>query len=116
MSERTQVDEAARWFLRLQEESTDAQAFLAWQRWINAAPANRIAYDEIEETILQLRIPVTPALPSSAEMARDDYDGSMSIEDWKRRQQTPKRSTVRYALAAGVALAVVTGGYLSHAH
>jgi transmembrane sensor len=118
MSERTHIDEAARWFLRLQEDSANAQTFLEWQRWLNAAPEHRIAYDEIEETILQLRVPTSPPLPSPEQMAQDDYDGSMPIADWNRSRSAGQRPRphVWYGLAASVALVLGTAGFFFHAH
>lgn len=116
MSNRTHADDAARWFLRLQDESTNTQVFLEWQRWMNAAPAHRTAYEEIEETIFRLEIPVTPQLPSAEELAADDYDGSVPVEEWPTRNPrhavvTPRAATRRYAMAAGIAaMGLLAGG------
>lgn len=113
MSDRTHIDDAARWFLRLQDSGTDANVFLEWQRWMNQSPAHRTAYSEIEETYLLFKIPVTPPLPSDHELAGDDYDGSVPVEEWQpsRTGRTPAR-TRRYALAAGVAAMAIAAGML----
>lgn len=116
MSDRTHIDDAARWFLRLQDSGTDANVFLEWQRWMNQSPAHRTAYSEIEETYLLFKIPAVPPLPSDQELASDDYDGSVPVEEW-RPGGTPAR-TRRYALAAGIAaMAIAAGGLWQwHAH
>jgi transmembrane sensor len=100
------VDEAARWFLRLQEDDANAQTFIEWQRWLNASPEHRTAYEEIEQTALQLRGPISPPLPSLEELADDDYDGSIPIAQWKQQRPKQMRASLRFALAAGVALAI----------
>ncbi len=112
MSNRTHIDDAARWFLRLQDDATDARVFLEWQRWMNASTAHRTAYAEIEETFLRLRTPIAPPLPSDEELAADDYDGSVSVEEWRDRPPSPatfpppsaRTWMKRYALAAGIAM------------
>jgi len=116
MSARTHVDDAARWFLRLQDSGTDARVFLEWQRWMNDSAAHRAAYAEIEETYLQLNIPHRPPLPSDQELAADDYDGSVPVEEWHGATANPAIGspapvrTMRYALAAGVAAMAVAAG------
>jgi transmembrane sensor len=110
-------EEAARWFLRLQEDDANAQTFLEWQRWLNASPEHRNAYDEIEQTALQLRAPISPPLPSPEELAEDDYDGSIPIAQWQQQQRpTRMRSSLRYALAASVALAVSITSFVLYDH
>jgi transmembrane sensor len=122
------ADQAARWFLRLQESSADAATFIEWQRWLSAAPENRAAYEDIESVVLRLsRVPVMPRLPSAQEMAQDTYDGSQSIAEWKRLQaaaQLRARSgnpqpvnrgwsrVNRFRVAASFAVIALTGGLL----
>ena len=58
----------------------------------------------IEQTMLRLKIPVKPPLPSVEEMAADEYDGSMSIEEWQSLPRSTRESSfVRFAMAAGLA-------------
>jgi transmembrane sensor len=81
------ADQAAHWFLRLQESTADSATFIEWQAWLNAAPENRAAYEEIEDVVLRLgRVAVVPQVPSAQEMAQDAYDGSQSIAEWKSLQ------------------------------
>lgn len=139
MDNRTPMDEAARWFLRLQSASADAATFQEWQHWLNASPDHRTAYDEVEETILRVRrVQSPPPLPSAEEMAADTYDGSLSVSQWTRNRAASvqpsfsmareKKTTVsgdrpptrkwartarfRFAVAAGLAGAVLAIGWL----
>ena len=50
----TVADQAARWFLRLQENTASSQSFIEWQQWLNAAPEHRVVYEQIEDTVLRL--------------------------------------------------------------
>ena len=126
MSKSTHVDQAAHWFLRLQDESADARTFLEWQRWLTASPKHREAYEEVEETILRmghihshLRLPSSEELAAMSrtpakELAADAYDGSVSVSEWKR--STAKRSgwssRVAYALAASLVAVGLFGAWV----
>ena len=103
---REALENAARWFTRLESDAANAQTFADWQQWLCAAPEHRVAYDEIEDTVLRLKRGATsPALPSEEEMSTDGYDGSVSVAEWRRRtiarNEGPKTGR---ALAAGVAV------------
>lgn len=111
MADRTAHEAAAQWFVRLQDASTPSQAFLDWQRWMNAAPEHRRAYEEIEEAMLRMRAaPTPPPLPKPDEMERDSYDGSVPVRAYL--QAPPKRVSARrnLAIAASVAALAVTLG------
>jgi transmembrane sensor len=111
-------EEAARLFTELHQDDAQSQAFIEWQRWMNADPAHRMAYERIEQTMMRLKIPVKPPLPSAEEIAADEYDGSMSIEEWQRLpRSTRKGSLVRFATAACLAvLSLVAGGFWLNGH
>lgn len=113
---RTVADEAARWFLRLQENTASSDTFLEWQQWVNAAPEHRTTYEEIEDTVLRLgRVSVMPKLPSAEEMAQDRYDGSEPIAQWQERRSGVRRWQ-RYSIAAGLVLLVSGGAWLLDQH
>jgi transmembrane sensor len=105
-------EEAARLFMELHIDDARSQAFIEWQRWMNADPSHRQAYERVEQTMMRLKIPVRPPLPSAEEMAADEYDGSMSIDEWKSVPRSTRRSSsIRFAIAASVAfLSLVVGG------
>lgn len=112
----TASDEAACWLLRLEETTSSPDTFIEWQRWLNATPENRAAYEEIEETVLRLgRMSVIPDLPSAQEMAQDTYDGSQPIAEWKRSALQRSRWN-RFAIAASVAAIALLGGVLRLPH
>lgn len=118
MSAGKSEEEAARLFTELHQDDAKSQAFIEWQRWMNADPSHRTAYEKIEQTMLRLKIPVKPPLPSVEEMAADEYDGSMSIEEWRSLPRSRrKRSLARLAIAAGItALGLVAGGFWLNGH
>jgi transmembrane sensor len=110
MAEETDLEEAARWFMRLQDDEADASTFLEWQRWSHAAPGNRSAYEEIESTVLRTG-PGSAAttLPTQAEMDADLYDGSSTIREWRNFAFTGTTARVRrpYAFAGMASIALM---------
>lgn len=116
------LEEAASWFVRLQEESASTQTFADWQKWLSAASAHRVAYDEIENTVLRLqRVAVLPTLPSRAEMQADTYDGSVAISSWQNGAPEPRRRVLwrarrpnawRAAIAAGLSVVILASAWL----
>jgi transmembrane sensor len=100
MSERT-PEEAARWFLRLQEPSASAETFLEWQRWLSAAPEHKSAFDEIETTLTVIdRVNISPPLSSVLEMAEDSYDGSVAVSEFLASARARARAAAAAASAA----------------
>jgi transmembrane sensor len=96
ISQSNVADEAACWFLRLEQSPATAETFLEWQQWLSAAPEHRTAYEQIEETVLRLgRILTTPALPAVDELDRDAYEGLQPVSEW--RNETRARSEAEAA-------------------
>jgi transmembrane sensor len=124
--------EAARWFLRLEQSEATSETFVEWQRWLNAAPEHRRAYEQIEETVLRLgRIPAQPALPAADDVDRDAYQGDQPVSQWREALRIRSASDVApretshgvararrwlpATIAAGVALfAAGTGWFWEH--
>src|SRR3984957_6150329 len=76
---------AADWFVRLQSTEISLDETLAWQAWLHENPANAEAFARIEEISQTLRdVPAPAALPAAL-IARDRYDASIPIRDWKPR-------------------------------
>lgn len=142
MGERTSLEQAASWLLRLQDVRASSETFLEWQRWLAAAPENRTAYEEVEHTMSRLaELESPPLLPDAAEMAADTYDGSVSVSEYLEGKRAPdqrdsaanrehssshspvwsttarighrRRVTVRHAMAACVAATLAVAGWLS---
>jgi transmembrane sensor len=98
---------AADWFVRLQSTDVSIEDTLAWQDWLNAAPANAHAFARIEEISQALRGLPAPASVSAQQLARDAYDGSVALKDWRK----PRMRARRYApmaVAASIAIVAVT--------
>ena len=110
MSTRKQMAEAAQWFMELDRPDADPQRFIEWQQWMRADASHHTAYTVVERQ-MHLKIKQVRLLPTAEEMAADDYDGAVPIEDWKVHPRTPRRSSfVRYAIAAGIAALSLAGG------
>lgn len=57
---------AADWFARLQDPDADLDAWTAFQAWLEAAPAHRLAYEAVEALWLDLEDPAAEALLATA--------------------------------------------------
>jgi ferric-dicitrate binding protein FerR (iron transport regulator) len=77
---------AADWLVRLQSTEISLEETLAWQAWIHENPANAEAFARIEEISHALRDLSAPAAVPAALLARDHYDASVPIVDWKPRE------------------------------
>lgn len=75
---------AADWFVRLQSTEVSVEETLEWQTWLNESPLNSEAFARIEETSQVLRDVRTPEGAPLSLRARDRYDGSVPIVDWKQ--------------------------------
>jgi transmembrane sensor len=103
--------DAAEWFLAIHAaEEPSAETVQAWLRWLDAAPENRRAFEDI--------VRIWHATPSAVIAHREktsaaaEYDGSISIAEWRRRRQATstkpgRRGRPFLAIAAGVLLATV---------
>jgi transmembrane sensor len=98
---------AADWFVRLQSMEVSLEETLAWQAWLNENPANAEAFARIEEISQALRdVPAPAALPAAV-IARDTYDASVPIKDWKPREARRWPRAVALGVAASFALMAV---------
>jgi transmembrane sensor len=97
---------AADWLIRLQAKELSIEDTLAWQVWLNESPENARAFARLEEVSQVLRLVPLPPRPSVEELARDRYDGSVPLRDWRPRRA--KLPWVPFALAAVVAGIAVT--------
>jgi transmembrane sensor len=92
---------AADWLVRLQSTAVSIEDTLAWQAWLRADPTHARAFARLEEISQVLRDVPAPSAVSARQFARDRYDASVPIKDWKQ-----PAAPQRVALAAAVALAV----------
>jgi transmembrane sensor len=94
---------AADWFVRLQSTEVSLEETLAWQAWFQN-PANAEAFARIEELSHALReVPAPAALPPRV-LARDRYDASVPIGEWK-----PQRARRWRKAALGIAASFAVG-------
>ncbi len=77
---------AADWFVRLQSTEVSLEETLAWQAWLGENSAHAAAFARIEEISQALRDLPAPAMVATALLARDRYDASVPIGDWKLRR------------------------------
>ena len=98
---------AADWFVRLQSTDVTLEETLEWQRWLHGDPSNARAFARIEEISHALRgVPAPAAVPSRV-LARDRYDASVPIGDWKP-QRTRRWSKAALGIAASCAVGALT--------
>lgn len=101
---------AADWFVRLQGSEVSLEDTLAWQAWVNESPKNAQAFARIEELSHLLRsVPVPPAVRAD-ELARDRYDASVPLKEWKEQRtlSRPWMTLAVAALLAGIAFTLAT--------
>lgn len=115
---------ASEWFVMLQSPNAEPSPELLqqWVRWISV-PEHRRAYDAIEDTWGSVGALQRPRSASHAARATDDYDGSISVAQWRKKdrafQPGDRRRPTRPApirvlvaatlLAAAIGLAWVSG-------
>jgi transmembrane sensor len=93
---------AADWLVRLQSTAVSIEDTLEWQAWLRADPMNARAFARLEEISQVLRDVPAPSAVSARQFARDRYDASVPIKDWK--QPHAPRKWVALAVAASFAI------------
>jgi len=94
---------AADWFVRLQSTEVSLEETLAWQAWLHENPLNAQAFARIEEISDVMRHVAAPPTASMRELARDRYDASVPIKNWKRPRMR-RRSWLTLGAAASIAI------------
>ena len=97
---------AANWFVRLQSTDVSLEETLAWQAWLHESPLNAQAFARIEEISDLLRHVAAPPAATARELARDRYDASVAIGDWKRPRMRG-RSWLTLGAAASIAAVAI---------
>jgi transmembrane sensor len=99
------IRSAARWFVALQDAEVSSRLVRRWEAW-NADPDRRHAFDELVHLWRRLNDGARPLSPSPAELAEDDYDGSLSVAEWLELSKGARRvrGVVRRRLRASAAV------------
>jgi transmembrane sensor len=97
---------AADWFVRLQSTEVSLEETLAWQGWLHESPLHARAFARIEEISDLMRHVAAPAAASMRELARDRYDASVPIKNWKGART--RRSWLTLGAAASIAAVALT--------
>lgn len=91
---------AADWLVRLQNPQVSIEETLAWQAWMNEDVCHAQAFARVERlSQLMPQVPV-PRESSARELARDSYDASVPLKEWRQ----PPRNMRIFGIAASVAL------------
>lgn len=102
---------AADWLMRLRSRDVSLEETLAWQNWVGADPRHAQAFARIEEITEVLRAVPCPPRPRPAAAARDSYDASVALREW--REPRARRRVI--AIAASLAGLLLAGTWASTA-
>jgi transmembrane sensor len=97
---------AADWLVRLQSTEVSLEETLAWQAWLRENPSNAQAFARMEEISRVLRDARAPAAVPAHALARDRYDASIPLKEWKV-PQAARRPRAALGVAASVAIAAL---------
>jgi transmembrane sensor len=101
--------EAAEWLARLQDSEVSLEDTLAWQAWMKESAKHAAAFSRLEEVSGVVRRVRPLRTLSARELARDRYDGSVSLSALEERERKAFSGVRSRALAASVVLLVVIG-------
>ena len=92
---------AAEWLVKLQNPDLTTDEIFEWENWLEQSELNRHAFDDAEKfarRILVIKDDLGDiSIPSQDDIENDDYDGSVSIAEFTRRE-TP---TVHHSSHSG---------------
>jgi transmembrane sensor len=107
--------DAEEWFLELHAvEEPSAETVQAWLRWLDSSAENRRAFEDIVQ-IWHATPSAVIACPGKT-TAEEEYDGSISVAEWRRHRQAKPvaRSRRRPLLAIAAAAVLATVGIASY--
>ena len=104
---------AAEWYWTIREPDVGEAELADWQAWLSASPDHRSAFDRVKHALEAVSAAESPPWPTEQELLQDNYDGSVSVTEWRqtrgdRRQRPPAQASApsRFALrGATLALA-----------
>ncbi len=95
---------AADWLVRLQNPEVTLEETLAWQAWVHESEQHAQAFARVEAVSQLLREVRAPKNLSPRELARDQYDASIPLKEWR----APLRQGRMVAIAASLAALACT--------
>ncbi len=107
---------ATEWFVRIHDVEDPSPLLLQnWLQWLKADDANRRAFEAVEQAWHQAPDELQPGtFAEEAAESADDYDGSISVAEWRRRNDmridasgTSRKSHARWLAVAASLLATV---------
>lgn len=106
MTTKPQIDEQAlEWFVRLSDIDAPASSWMAFQDWLEADDAHRLAYDRIEQTWVAMES-VRPAAVAILPVAANDQSPPLRVSNAGRRRPGWLLPSVAAAAAAVVVVGV----------
>jgi transmembrane sensor len=106
------AEEAASWFARLQGEAATGEDWLAFERWLQSAPAHAKAYDQLEGLWIDLEYaPVARELGGRPLLAARRRAPARRTSERRRpsQDQTRRRAWLGAGAAIAASLAVAVG-------
>lgn len=84
--------EAANWFLDIHEvEAPSAEMLREWVRWMDDSEAHRLAFAAVEGAWYAAPANANRKADSIPSDVDDEYDGTISIHEWRARQKRGQR-------------------------
>lgn len=90
------MEQAAEWYWRLREPDVTPADISAWQAWLRVSAENRQAFSSIEAVLQQVDCVEVPPWPTEKELVDDDYDGTLPVADWQKRQKRTAHVALRF--------------------
>jgi transmembrane sensor len=96
--------EAAEWFIVIRDQTDpEAETLQAWLRWMEADEAHRTAFEAVSAAWHHTSPSTMVTMPTAQELADDNYDGDLSVEQWlASKQQTPRSARSWHGLHRGI--------------
>lgn len=112
------IDQAGEWLLRLSEEELDPDTLNAWLEWYHASPAHRETFDQLQQEYERFKSAATEQRQQLAARALSVVSpqpptlGALLPSRGQAPDESaarPRRRRWRYAMAAGLLIAVTAG-------
>jgi transmembrane sensor len=106
------IDSRAReWLVLLLDKDVGPEDLVAWESWLDADSRHRAAYERVEDAWRAMQT-VEVRAPTPDELARDRYQGEVSVSHWRKSWRGNLRAVAPMAASLVAVLAVVLAGWL----